>query len=362
MHASVGNEAAQRKTGLGPASGAGTSRPAIQRTVESALEALDRWGIVWALLRGEAELGSPTGDVDILCAAADLPRLEKALAPLGFGRLRTYGRGSHSFFVAYDEADDCWIKLDVVTELAFGRYQELRLDSGAGCLARRRRAGRLVLLAADDAFWTLLLHCLLDRRTCSDVQRRSLLELAAEASTDGPLALALGGVLSVPRQANELLELVVAGDWTRLERHAPRLRARWVRGSVAVRARLARNAFLRRAGTFPPLCGSGLILRAAATESAFAAAVADRWYLPQRFVRQGESRAEAVRILIVARWHAARGRLVVLDLPAAPFASRTLDRLSGASDLRSVVDATSTQALPEATAQIWRLYLGRGAA
>jgi hypothetical protein len=361
MHAPVGNEAAQRQKGSGPTSGAGTNAPAIQRTVESALEALDRRRIAWALLRGEAELGTPTGDVDILCAAVDLPRLENALAPLGFGRLRTYGRGSHSFFVAYDEADDCWIKLDVVTKLEFGRYQELRFDSGAGCLARRRRAGRLVLLAADDAFWTLLLHCLLDRRTFSGAQRRRLMELAGEASTDGPLALALEETLSAPRQANELLELVAAGDWTRLERHGPQLRAGWIRGSVAVRTRLVRNAFLRRAGTFPPFCGTGLILRAAATDSAFAAAVADRWYLPHRFVRQRGSRAGAIRSLIVARWHAARGRLVVLDLPDVPFGSRTLDRLSGASALTSVVDATSTQTLPAATARLWRLYSRRTA-
>jgi hypothetical protein len=66
---------------------------------------------------------------------------------------------------AYDRADDRWIKLDGVANLAFGRYQELRLGAPAGCLGRRRRVGRLVVLAPDDR--TLLWHCRFDPGTPS---------------------------------------------------------------------------------------------------------------------------------------------------------------------------------------------------
>src|ERR671932_615140 len=48
---------------------------------------------------------------------------------------------------------------DVVTELSYGPGYAIETRAAAGCLARRERVGELRLLAADDAFWTLLLHC-----------------------------------------------------------------------------------------------------------------------------------------------------------------------------------------------------------
>jgi len=360
MRAHLGEKTVRPETGPTPGATAGPGGPKVQPTVARAFAALDRSGVSWALLRGEAELGAPAGDVDILCDRADLPRLEAALLPLGFGRLRTYGRGSHSFFLAYDGADDCWIKLDVVTDLSFGRYQELRLDAVAGCLERRRRVGRLTVLSADDAFWTLLLHHMLDPGTFSRAHRRALRELAVEASTEGSLAPALERVLSGGGYVTALLELTQAGDWTGLERLAPAVRAAWVRGrSRSVWARAVRNAFLRRAARLPPLCRSGLIIRTVASDSALASAVAGRWCLPHRLLGLGESRADAIRGLMAARWHAARGRLVVLDVPEPSSVPVFLDRLGGVRDFRSVVDVNSTRSLADAVARIWRLYLDR---
>ena len=338
---------------------AAPSRPALQRTVDLALRALDREGVRWALLR-EPDLDDPAGDVDILCHRADLAGLEAALAPMGFGRLRTYGHGSHSFFLGYDGADDRWIKLDVVTELAFGRYQEFRLDSADGCLERRRRVGLFVVLAADDAFWTLLLHSMLDPGTLSPAQRRALRELAAVASMEGPLALALEGVLSEPGHAAALLELTQTDNWTALERLARGVRDAWVRGSpVRVRARAKRNLLMRRAGRLPPLCRRGPVILARPEESSLAAAVASRWYLPHRLLRLGESRWDAIRGVLASRWLAARGRLVVLVGPPTSPLPRFLADVSRAREFRSVSDMTSSRPLPDALSRLWRLYLGR---
>jgi hypothetical protein len=113
--------------------------------------------------------------------------LRAALTPLGFTPLRAWGRGPHRFFVAYDEASGRRIKLDVVTELAYGRYQELRTDAAAGCLARRRYVGNLALLSPRDAFWALVLHCMLDRGAFSAPHRERLLELAGDADCGGEL-------------------------------------------------------------------------------------------------------------------------------------------------------------------------------
>jgi hypothetical protein len=340
---------------------AAPSRPAVQRTVDLALQALDREGVRWAVLR-EPDLEDPAGDVDILCHQADLPRLEAALAPIGFGRLRTHGRGSHSFFLAYDGADERWIKLDVVTELAFGRYQEFRLDSAEGCLERSRRTGLFVVLSTDDAFWTLLLHSLLDPGTLSPAQRMALRELGSAASMDGPLALALEGVLSKPGHAAVLLEVTQTGDWTALEGLAQGVRNAWVRGSpVRVRARAKWNVLLRRASRLPPLCRGGPVILARPEESSLAAAVAGRWYLPHRLLRLGDSRRDTIAGVLAARWLAARGRLVVLVGPPNSSLPRFLAHVSRVREFRSVSDMASSRPLPDSVARLWRLYMGREA-
>src|SRR3954453_13899731 len=119
--------------------------------------ALDAVGVRWCVLRGEAELAAPTGDVDLLVANADLDRTRRALAALRFVELPAWGHGSHLFFLSYHRATDRWIELDVVTELAFGRHFALQTRAELSCLAQRRRVGPYYALAPDDAFWTLLL-------------------------------------------------------------------------------------------------------------------------------------------------------------------------------------------------------------
>jgi hypothetical protein len=52
---------------------------AVHPVLERAFGALDASQVRWCLLRGEAALADPPGDVDLLVAAADLPRLDTAL-------------------------------------------------------------------------------------------------------------------------------------------------------------------------------------------------------------------------------------------------------------------------------------------
>lgn len=343
--------------------GVGPERPRVHAAVRRALNALEQSGVSWALLRGESELASTDQDVDILASPSDLLRLEQALAPLAYLRLPSHGRGSHAFFVTYDHADDCWVKLDVVTDLAFGRFQELRLEGAAGCLARRRQVGDLVLLAADDAFWTLLLHCLLDAGTFRDAHRRSLMSLAGESNVAGalvpPLERAVGSA-----QVSTVVALTRAGDWAALEREAPAVRAAWVRRHpFAVRSTFVRNAALRRAGRFPPFCPRGLVLRVRPPDSKFAGQVAHRWLLPHRWVGLGGSRIAQLGGAALARWQAARGRLVFVERGESLRSSQLLDRVSGASDFRSAIRPAPTEgSLPAATAGIWRYFSERASA
>jgi hypothetical protein len=336
--------------------GASAIPPAVART----LSALERSDIRWALLRGEAELGSLGGDVDVLVAPGDLPRLAAELVQLGFGRLRRHGHGPHSFFLAYDPTEDRWIKLDVVTGLAYGRYQELALDGAAGCLERRRQStSGLALLAADDGFWTLLLHCVLDGAGFPARHRRALLSLVGGASAHGPLAQILDRSLPDNARADALFGLVEAEDWAALERAAPLIRAGWSgRFRVASKARALRNRTMRRLGRIPPLCDPGLRVRARPAEFALAEAVAERWPLPHRMLRLEGSTAALLRTLALTRWHAVRGRFVLAAFSERLPLPRLLERVVGGSDFVAL-DLSMHASAQEATAEIWRRYVER---
>jgi hypothetical protein len=338
------------------AAGASEIPPAVART----LSALQRSDIRWALLRGEAELGSPEGDVDVLVAPGDLPRLAAELAQQGFGRLRRHGHGPHTFFLAYDPPEDRWVKLDVVTDLAYGRYQEFTLDGAAGCLERRRQSsGGLALLAPDDGFWTLLLHCVLDGAGFPARHRRALLSLVGGASAHGPLAQILDRSLPDNVRADALFGLVKAEDWAALERTAPLIWAGWSgRFRVAAKARALRNRTMRRLGRIPPLCDPGLRVRARPAEFALAGTVAERWPLPHRLLRLEGSTAALLRTLALTRLHAVRGRLVLAACPERLPLPGLLERVVGGNDF-DALDLSMHASAQEATAEIWRRYVER---
>jgi thymidylate kinase len=135
------------------------------------------------------------------------------------------------------------VKLDVVTELAFGDRQELVVPAAAAALERRRTDGALPSLDPDDAFWALLLHCVLDRGGLAPHHAARLLALAPSATADGPVAAALpAGVVA------DVIATVRRGDVQGVTRTSAALRrALWRRRPLATARRRARNAALRRA-------------------------------------------------------------------------------------------------------------------
>jgi hypothetical protein len=228
---------------------------ALHPVVGRAFDALDGSNVRWCLLRGESDLASPEGDIDLLVGRGDMRRLRVALRRLGFAPLRAWGRAPHRFFVAYDEESARRIKLDVVTQLAYGPYQELWTSAAAGCLARRRHVGPLALLSPDDAFWTLLLHCMLDREAFSAAHRKRLLELVGRADYKSELADVAGAAFAERLGSATALELVRAQEWPALTaiareaRHAlARRRPRFVR-----RLRIMARHALRRAANVLPV-------------------------------------------------------------------------------------------------------------
>lgn len=318
---------------------------APHEALAEAFDAVDRLGVAWAVLRAIDDPGSPRQDVDLLVAPEGA---DQAFAAAGFVAVAAPGRGPHRFFVRYVEPDDVWIKLDVVTALAYGRYHELATDAAPGVLARRRHAGETPVLAPDDAFWTLLLHCLFDKRRLAPAHRLALRELAPRAEGEGDLTRLVEAFAPNGRGVDFILAAARQGEWGKLERLGPALRRRWIRRRPSAGATLLANAALRRTGISalaarrPPILE---VVGAAAATSRLVRALRESCPVPLR----------AVRGSMAARVQRLRGHVVLLErTPGAcpPGAVRPAARIV-VDDLCDPEAARRT-----VSAELWHLLAG----
>lgn len=220
--------------------------PAIHPVAAQSFDALHDAGVRWCLLRGERRLASPPHDVDILVSQADLLRATEALGSVGFAAVPTWARGSHRFFVEYEADAGGWLQIDAVTELAYGPQYAIQTDASAGCLTRRERIGPLTVLSGDDAFWTLLLHCLLDKETIEIKHRAPLQALSPSADAHGVLARYVNEVTGNHGCAAKLLAFARSSDWAKLEAAGRSLAAAWSRRDRARVAFVRMRAHLGR--------------------------------------------------------------------------------------------------------------------
>jgi thymidylate kinase len=256
--------------------------------------AFDRQQIKWCVLRGEADLLAPADDVDVLVAPGDLPRMRWVARGLGFARVPAWGYGSHTFLLTYDATSDFWIKLDVVTELAFGPLFSLATGAEAGCLTRRQYVGGIPLLADSDAFWALLLHVLLDKRGAAKARDATrLAELAPSADKAGSLARLVDSACPVGWSAHRILVEVRRGDWTTLTHFAPRLAAGWSQQRRTwVRRRMIFGRFWRWSGKWLVLSrrrglGVALLGPDGSGKSTLTAGIEKSFYFPVRSMYMG---------------------------------------------------------------------------
>ena len=320
-----------------------SARTGAATMIGAALAALEDEGIEWCLLRGEVEVRSPGDDVDLLVAAKDLGRLSTVLDRAGFLPLAADGRGSHAFFVRYLEDDDVWVKLDFVTEISFGRYQELRTGAAEGVLTRRHNTNGVWLAAPDDAFWMLLFHCLLDKRRVPPGHAERLQELAPAAEPENELARAAASSLPGGWDADRLIEVARTGNDQQLETLAPTLRSRWRRRDpLTAGSRLVANAALRKLklSSFRRRGARVHLVGPASAAWLVAASLPAGCPLPLNVLAQSG---------LAVRYHLARGRLVVqLGPPSARAASP--DSL--------LVDVTTdlSESRRRVSCQLWRRY------
>jgi thymidylate kinase len=258
--------------------------------LDSVFQAFNEAGIRWCLLREPAQADLPKGDIDLLVHSHDSLRSREALAALDFVRLPARGYDSDTFHLAYHPPSNHWIWLHITTELVFGPYRTMRTDAAVGCLERRRRAPdcpqreKVWLLAPDDAFWALMLHCLLDKGGIPDRHRATLQELAKVASADSALARVFAQH-SPPGSSTTVLGAARLGDWPALNRLAPAMRADETTGRVATVSTLriiTRLEDARRRGLLVALLGPD-----GAGKSTLSRGIRESFFFPVRFVYMG---------------------------------------------------------------------------
>src|SRR5215217_2298252 len=88
--------------------------------VLDALAAIDTHGVRYSRRNGSIDVDDPAADVDVLVRPGDLPGLHRALTGAGWLLLRAPGHRGHRFYLR-EAPDLTWLKLDVVTELRYGR-------------------------------------------------------------------------------------------------------------------------------------------------------------------------------------------------------------------------------------------------
>ena len=317
-------------------------QPDIHPAIARAFRALEGSGLPWVLLRGEEDLARPDGDVDILVADGQLPRLDALLVDAGFHRVVALGHGSHRFYFSYDTTDDLWLKLDIVSEISFGPFQQWPTPLAGGCLERRLRNGLLWLPATTEQAWLQVLHTMLDKGGAVRPGRMETVRVAgALASTDDVIAAYVDRQVG-PGTAAQLLKLVRSGSVDDFRDPARRMASALTRNApLRTRLTAAKNRMLRLLSpAVPGRLNRGLVVGVMGPEDAVKETLLHRlgetFPIPSRYVslggsgpgrwdgwltripggRRGRQVIGQLRGALAANYHYRRGRLVLVDRPA----------------------------------------------
>lgn len=341
-------------------------QPDIHPMIAMAFRALDGSGLPWVLLRGEDDLVRPHGDVDILVGEGQSQRVDALLAGVGFRRVLARGHGSHRFYFSYDATEDLWLKLDIVSEISFGPFQQWHTALAGGCLKRRIRNGLLWLPSTTEQAWLQLLHTMLDKGGAVRAKRMETVRIAgALASTDDVIAAYVDRQVG-PGTAAELLKLVRSGSFEDFRNPALRMASALTRNApLRTRLTMLRNRVLRLLSpTFPGRFSRGIVVGvlgpAGVVKTALLHRLGENFPVPSRYVsldlempgrwdswitrmpggRRGLTLIRQLRGALAVKYHCLRGRVVVVDRPAyntplpgtagTPFGVRTETALASA--------------------------------
>lgn len=306
-------------------------------------EKIEQEQIQYCLLRDGDQLEQVAkngGEIDLLVRKDQMKLLEQLLATFGFTRIPAWGHAPHHFFLAYHKETDCWLKLDVITEVAYGRpVQALRTTLATSCLSNRRRLGPTYIPSPEDELVTLLLHCVLDKGDFKPARRQRLQRLWGEITDEEYLSALLALYWSPVTTWPQLATLIKDEQWETLlaerETVASRLSARDRLGTLTrqVRERMLRK--LKRYWNWmrPHARSVALLAPDGAGKSTLAEGIQNTFYYPVSSVYMGlyQKRDDASpkprvrglgflgRLLtqwqryLSARYNQTQGRLVIFD-------------------------------------------------
>lgn len=240
-------------TGMGYGAAPSTSRKAVAGPltavrITQVIETLRDTGIHALQLRGTDEDGSSrVREIDLLVPATPPSEITAVLEDLGYSRVPAWGHAPHLVYLAFEQSSGLWWKLDILTELRYGRpFKTLRMGSGEDFVARS--VGEIP--CPSDEFLALLFHVVLDKGEISDRNKRRLEDLWVSLQEDPrerTRAVALVEHYAGTTLAWSDVERAHACGWAGLtERRAElvaHLRSRAPIGTLAlaVRARLLRR-------------------------------------------------------------------------------------------------------------------------
>ena len=315
----------------------------METVLARAFGAFEQAGIATCLLRDAArldEIAARGGEIDLLVRAGQLAALRRTLADLGVIPLPAPGSVPHHFFIAYDRASDAWLKLDVVTQIVFGRSpRTIPTDLAEACLSRRRRLGMAYAPAPEEELVTLLLHAALDKGQFAP-HRQQRLQALRQQITDPARATDLLARYWTPDATWERLAALIAGEqWDALLAERPAVIAHLTRRAPAARLGHARRRATRVAGRLagllrPPLPSVALLGPDGAGKSTLVKGLSEGFCQPVTTVYMGLyqksarrppalDRLPGVRFarLLLTQWRrylrarlaGARGQLVLFD-------------------------------------------------
>ncbi|CAA9396254.1 MAG: hypothetical protein AVDCRST_MAG47-3084 [uncultured Nocardioidaceae bacterium] len=213
-------------------------------TMERLARAWDDAGVRWALIRGQVTLARPGSDVDLLIHPADWAVAEETLRSEGGIAYPRWRYPGHREFQLQE------LRLDTVTELRYSRRDPVSSGLEDGCLERRVRDGWLWQLSPTDTFWTVLLHCVLDKGAFKE-RRRAELSATCPVLLRGSTPEAFTAqVLPADWSTDRVVACVQDELWDELEELAVRLRppSPLARRAVARARDLTADGFVRAAG------------------------------------------------------------------------------------------------------------------
>lgn len=302
---------------------------------------LEQEGIACCILRDGDRLDQlrQSDEVDLLIDEEHLPQASRLLARHRLVRIPAWGHSPHHFFVAYLEQTSAWLKLDVVTRIAFGTPSHaIHTSLAESCLRRRRPLGPVFVPSPEDELVMLLLHCVLDKGRFSDQRRCRLQQLRHQITDQGHLAQLLADHWSPAADWPTIARRLESGHWESLLAESGRVAAYLSRGQrLRVVGRRIRDAALRKLDRVAAMLRPRALSVAAlapdgAGKSTLIAALQESFFFSTQVIYMGlypkgqASRRQSVpglgtlgclatqwRRYLAGRYHQGRGRWVLFD-------------------------------------------------